>query len=78
MALPKFVSEFKFNKMTASELATTKANIVSVYQAGAFFGAIAAYAAGFFLGRKKGLILFAAIFQVVSSFYAWRIHRSTH
>ena len=35
LALPSFVSEFQFAKMTADHLALTKANIVSVYQAGA-------------------------------------------
>lgn len=35
MALDSFSDEFGFKKMTASHLATTKANVVSVYQAGA-------------------------------------------
>jgi MFS family permease len=37
-------------------------NIVSCYQAGAFFGAIAAYIAAFFMGRTSGLSLFSGIF----------------
>ena len=35
LALPSFVSEFQFNKMSKTHLALVKANIVSVYQAGA-------------------------------------------
>lgn len=38
------------------------ANIVSCYQAGAFFGALGAYWAAFSLGRARGLALFSAIF----------------
>jgi Sugar (and other) transporter len=40
------------------------ANIVSCYQAGAFFGAIFAYLAAFFLGRTSGLAVFSAIFTL--------------
>lgn len=43
LALPSFVSEFKFASMSPPELALVKANIVSVYQAGAFFGSLMAY-----------------------------------
>lgn len=39
LALPSFESEFGFDTMGESELNLTKSNIVSVYQAGAFFGA---------------------------------------
>lgn len=62
LALPSFTKEFKFDAMTANELALTKANIVSVYQAGAFFGSFFAYVSSYFLGRKKSLYVFAAIF----------------
>lgn len=64
LALKSFTKEFDFASLSAEALATTKANIVSVYQAGAFFGALAGYAGGFFLGRKWGLVLFALIFEV--------------
>lgn len=43
LALPAFEDEFGFNDMTDSHLALIKANIVSVYQAGAFFGSFFAY-----------------------------------
>jgi sugar porter (SP) family MFS transporter len=62
LALPSFVAEFGFKQMTPSHLALVKANIVSVYQAGAFFGSFFAYASNYFWGRKKSLYGFAAIF----------------
>lgn len=43
LALPAFMSEFGLDDMTAETLAFTKSNIVSIYQAGAFFGSLAAY-----------------------------------
>ena len=64
LALPSFVEEFEFAKMSASHLALIKANIVSVYQAGAFFGSLFAYVSAFFLGRKNSLYVFALVFMV--------------
>jgi MFS family permease len=63
LALPSFVTEFRLGpkQMPAAQLALTKANIVSVYQAGAFFGALGAYISSHFLGRKKSLILWTSI-----------------
>lgn len=43
LALPSFEDEFGFENMTADHLAFVKSNIVSIYQAGAFFGSLAAY-----------------------------------
>jgi sugar porter (SP) family MFS transporter len=60
--LPAFKSEFSFGKMTPEHLALVKANIVSVYQAGAFFGSFFAYASNHFWGRKHSLYIFALIF----------------
>lgn len=65
LALPSFVAEFGFKKMPAAELALTKANIVSVYQAGAFFGAFGAYASSHYIGRRLSLIMWTL---VVSSY----------
>lgn len=48
--------------MTDEHLALVKSNIVSVYQAGAFFGSFFAYASTFFIGRRKSLWIFSAIF----------------
>ncbi|CAK7205134.1 hypothetical protein SEUCBS139899_007899 [Sporothrix eucalyptigena] len=55
MALASFQKEFNFASYSPSGLSTLEANIVSVYQAGAFFGALGAYASNHFLGRKKTL-----------------------
>jgi MFS family permease len=63
LALPSFVSEFRLGpkQMAPAKLALTKANIVSVYQAGAFFGALGAYISSHYLGRKKSLLLWTSI-----------------
>jgi MFS family permease len=60
--LPSFTKEFNFAALSASELALVSANIVSVYQAGAFFGSLFAYVSNWFLGRKKTLWIFVAVF----------------
>lgn len=67
ISLPSFKTEFDFARYTTSEANLISANIVSCYQAGAFFGAFAAYAAGFYIGRKYGILLFTAIFLVGAS-----------
>ncbi|KAH6895976.1 general substrate transporter [Thelonectria olida] len=64
LALPSFVDEFDFATMSKSHLATIKQNIVSVYQAGAFFGSLFAYVSSYFLGRRKSLVLFSLVFCV--------------
>lgn len=62
IALTSFKNEFNWSQYSTAEANTISANIVSLYQAGAFFGAISAYVAGHFLGRKKGLQLYSAVF----------------
>jgi len=64
LALPSFTKEFAFASMTPEHLALVKANIVSVYQAGAFFGSLFAYVSSYFLGRKNSLYIFASIFML--------------
>ena len=64
IALASFKSEFNWKQYTTDEANLVSANIVSVYQAGAFFGAFGAYLAGHFLGRKRGLQVFSGIFIV--------------
>ncbi|KAH4602275.1 hypothetical protein HBH82_163200 [Parastagonospora nodorum] len=66
LALPSFVKEFRLaaTQMPPAELALTKANIVSVYQAGAFFGALGAYISSHYLGRKMSLIFWTTIFMI--------------
>jgi len=62
LALPSFVDEFRLSDMEDAELALTKANIVSVYQAGAFFGSFGAYASSYYLGRRKSLLIWVLVF----------------
>jgi MFS family permease len=64
LALPSFIAEFGLgpDKLPAPELALINSNIVSLYQAGAFFGAIFAYAFVFYLGRKSSLLVFVTVF----------------
>lgn len=64
LALPSFEAEFNFAQYTTSHLTLIQQNIVSVYQAGAFFGSLAAYVSSYFLGRRKSLLAFAACFMV--------------
>jgi sugar porter (SP) family MFS transporter len=66
IALPSFKKEFKMDGLSTDALNLLSANIVSCYQAGAFFGAIFAYLAAFFLGRTSGLAVFSAIFVLGS------------
>jgi sugar porter (SP) family MFS transporter len=44
----------------------TSANLVTTYQAGAFFGAFMGYPLGFFAGRKWGLMTCAVLFTIGS------------
>ncbi|KAK3322046.1 quinate permease [Apodospora peruviana] len=62
LALPSFTKEFDFASKSPSALALLQANIVSVYQAGAFFGSLFAYATSYFLGRRKSLFIFVTVF----------------
>ncbi|KAH8779159.1 general substrate transporter [Hyaloscypha sp. PMI_1271] len=62
IALASFKTEFNWAQYSKAESDLISENIVSCYQAGAFFGAFFAYAAGHYLGRKKGLQVFSSIF----------------
>ncbi|RYP38378.1 hypothetical protein DL768_010788 [Monosporascus sp. mg162] len=64
LALPSFTEEFKFDTYDENDLAMLKQNLVSVYQAGAFFGSLAAFATSYFLGRRWSLMFFNIIFIV--------------
>lgn len=57
VALESFQQEFGLDKMTASGRTAVNANVVSVFQAGAFWGALLFYPIGETWGRKIGLIL---------------------
>ncbi|GAB7362475.1 hypothetical protein MBLNU230_g2797t1 [Neophaeotheca triangularis] len=62
LALPSFENEFGFNEMSESGLNLIKSNIVSVYQAGAFFGAGFAYISAHYIGRQRSLMFWAIVF----------------
>ncbi|KAJ2986860.1 hypothetical protein NUW58_g4833 [Xylaria curta] len=62
LALPSFVNEFQFSMLDKSEKALISSNIVSLYQAGAFFGSLFAYGSTHYLGRRKSLFVFISIF----------------
>lgn len=64
IALTSFQTEFRWSQYSRSQADLISANIVSCYQAGAFFGAFAAYPVGHFWGRKKGLQVFSCVFIV--------------
>lgn len=64
IALTAFKTEFGLLDLAKVKSNLLSANIVSCYQAGAFFGAFAAYPAGHFLGRRIGVQIFAIVFLV--------------
>jgi len=66
IALSSFKNEFGLTTKTTAQYNLISANIVSSYQAGCFFGAILGYPAGYFLGRKRGLLAASLVFIVGS------------
>ncbi|KIM36082.1 hypothetical protein M413DRAFT_20637 [Hebeloma cylindrosporum] len=66
ISLPSFKEEFGLENQSADEFATISANIISVFQAGSFFGCFAGYPFGYFLGRKWGLMLAGMIFSIAA------------
>ncbi|KAM5517500.1 MFS quinate transporter [Fusarium oxysporum f. sp. phaseoli] len=64
MALPSFQSRFGLSDVSGTTLASLKANIVSTFQAGCFFGAILCHGATETLGRKYTLVACGIIFDV--------------
>lgn len=62
IALTSFKEEFGLDTLSTAKFAVISENIVSLYQAGAFFGALLAYIVGHFIGRKRGLAIFSGIF----------------
>lgn len=63
LALPSFRTEFAFTRLDDRQAALLSANIVSLYQAGAFFGSFFAYVSTHFLGRRKSLSFFVLAFM---------------
>ncbi|ENH66730.1 Quinate permease [Fusarium oxysporum f. sp. cubense race 1] len=64
MGLPSFQSRFGLSDVSGTTLASLKANIVSTFQAGCFFGAIICHGATERLGRKCTLVACGIIFDV--------------
>ncbi|KAJ5279752.1 hypothetical protein N7478_005124 [Penicillium angulare] len=62
LALDSFKAEFNFASMSSDAQNLLSANIVSCYQAGAFFGAFFGYPLGHFWGRKIALLISAVVF----------------
>lgn len=62
ISLASFKDEFGLDSLSTTEHDLISANIVSVYQAGAFFGSLFAYVSSYFLGRRKSLFLFCTVF----------------
>ncbi|CAH0055935.1 unnamed protein product [Clonostachys solani] len=63
LSLRSFKDEFKFESISDDEVNVLTANIISYYQADAFFGAIFAYLGGHYLGNRPGLLIFAILFS---------------
>lgn len=64
VSLESFQDEFGLSSMSASQSSLIKANIVSLFQAGAFFGSIFAYSTAYYLGRRITLWTFVSLFIV--------------
>lgn len=64
ISLDSFKSEFHFDTMSDPTKNLISANIVSCYQAGAFFGAFFAYPVGHFWGRRIGLLAAGVVFTI--------------
>ncbi|KAI0466247.1 general substrate transporter [Xylaria cf. heliscus] len=62
LALPSFVDEFQLDTLNKADKALISSNIVSLYQAGAFFGSLFAYGSTHYLGRRKSLFVFVSLF----------------
>lgn len=55
--LESFQKEFGMDKMSSDERSLVSANVVSIFHAGAFWGALLMYPIGELFGRKVGLIV---------------------
>lgn len=66
VVLPEFEKEFSFDTLPESKVKLDKANIISLFHAGAFFGSYLIYPIGVFWGRLWGFKI-AAFFLIVGS-----------
>jgi len=64
ITLQSFEQEFGFDDMTQDQVDLISENIVSLFIAGAFFGAIFTYGLGHWLGRKWSLVVASALFTL--------------
>lgn len=64
LTLPAFKNDFGMGQMSATEVSGVSANIISVFQAGAFFGALAGYPSMETIGRKWTLMGTTVLFLV--------------
>ncbi|CAG9990367.1 unnamed protein product [Clonostachys byssicola] len=64
MTLPSFQQRFGLDKLSGNPLASLKANTVSTFQAGCFFGAILCYWMTERFGRKITLIVCGVVFDI--------------
>ena len=62
ITLPSFMKEFGLDEMSSTQRSLISENIVSLFIAGAFFGALGTYALGHFIGRKWSLAVAATVF----------------
>jgi len=76
ISLTSFKEEFGLTEDTPAKLATISANIVSMYQAGSFFGAFAGYPLGYYFGRKWGLVLSTIVFCVGAAIQCAASHKT--
>lgn len=64
VALESFQEYYGLDKLSDSKASFISANIVSLFQAGAFFGSIFAYTTSYFLGRRASIWIFITTFLV--------------
>lgn len=67
VALPGFKEEFGLDKMTTSHANFIISNVISVFHAGCFFGALISYPFSYYFGRRISLIIAAATVTVGSA-----------
>ncbi|KAF5208896.1 Sugar (and other) transporter family protein [Clavispora lusitaniae] len=67
VALPSFRHEFGLDKMSSHHADFVISNVISVFHAGCFFGALISYPFSYYLGRRLSLIIAAALITVGSA-----------
>lgn len=67
VALPSFRSEFGLDKLSPENANSIISNVISVFHAGCFFGALISYPFSFYLGRRMSLIIAAVVITIGSA-----------